>query len=163
MEAISSQQITGNALVFTSSHTKETRIFEEKSWRKPIHIQSNKTYSWNRKQTNDPSRKTTAPDNIWDVVKITLRAVWYYSIFANYEKMSISNIFSAPFLRSLLPLKTKIICLRISFKVKKTDIDNKYDLYSIICAYGSSIIEGLNLTVSYTPVSVVKYLSRDKK
>ena len=37
---------------------------------------------------------------------------------------------------------------RISFRVKTTDIDNQYDLYSITCADGSSMLEGIDFTVS---------------
>ena len=47
----------------------------------------------------------------------------------------------------------KILCPRISFRVKKIYIDDKYELYSRTCAYGSSIIEGVDFTVSYTQVT----------
>ena len=46
--------------------------------------------------------------------------------------------FSAPFLRSSPPLDTKILGPRTNFRVKKTGIDNKYDLYSITYADGLS-------------------------
>ena len=48
--------------------------------------------------------------------------------------METSTTFSAPFLRSLLTTDTKILRPRISFRVKKTDIDNQYDIYSRTCA-----------------------------
>ena len=42
----------------------------------------------------------------------------------------------------------KILRSRFSFKVNITDIDNQYDLYSITCADGSSMLEGIDFTVS---------------
>ena len=33
------------------------------------------------------------------------------------------------------------------------DIDNQYDIYSRTCAYGSSILEGVDFNVSYSPVA----------
>ena len=66
--------------------------------------------------------------------------------------------FGAPFLRSSLPPDTKILCLRIYFRVNTTDIENKYELYSRTCTYGSSIIEVVDSAVSYTPVSVIHSL-----
>ena len=41
----------------------------------------------------------------------------------------------------------------IYFRGGKTDIDNQYDQYSITCSDGSSIIEGVDFTVSYAPLS----------
>ena len=70
--------------------------------------------------------------------------------------MSKSTTFSAPFERSLLPPGTKILSPIISFIVKTKDIDNQYDLYSITCAYGSSMLEGVNLSVSYAPLASIK-------
>ena len=42
--------------------------------------------------------------------------------------------------------------------VKTTDIGSQCDLYSITCAYGSSMIEGFDLAVSYAPVSGIRSL-----
>ena len=56
------------------------------------------------------------------------------------------------FCPSLQP-DTKILRPRISFRVKTTGINNKYDLYSITCADGSSMIKGVYFTVSYEPVA----------
>ena len=67
--------------------------------------------------------------------------------------MKTSTTFSAPFLRSLLPPDTKILKPRIYFRVKTTDIDNQYDLYSRTYVDASSMLEGVDLTISYTPVS----------
>ena len=50
--------------------------------------------------------------------------------------MATPTTFSEPFLRSSLPLDTKILRTRKSFRVKTTDIDNQYDIYSIKCADG---------------------------
>ena len=47
------------------------------------------------------------PDHIGDIVNISLRAEWCYSIFANYDKMSKSTTLIAPFLISSLPLEKK--------------------------------------------------------
>ena len=67
--------------------------------------------------------------------------------------MAKSATFSAPFLRYLLPPNTKILKTRISIRVKTTDIDNQYDIYSRTCADRSSMIEGVEFTVSYAPVA----------
>ena len=67
--------------------------------------------------------------------------------------MAKSTTVSAPFLRSLLPPNTKILRPRIYFRVKTTETDNQYDIYSITCADGSSMIEGFDFTVSYEPVA----------
>ena len=69
--------------------------------------------------------------------------------------MEISTTFSATFLHSLLPLETKIIFPRISFRAKKINISNQYNLYSRTIAYVSSIIEGVYFTLSYTPVAAI--------
>ena len=69
--------------------------------------------------------------------------------------MKTSTTFSAPFLRSLLPPDTKILRPRIYFRVKTTDIDNQYDLYSRTCAYRLSVLEVFDFTVSYAPVDVI--------
>ena len=57
--------------------------------------------------------------------------------------METSTTFSAPFLRYLLPPKTKILRPRIYFRVKTNDIDNQYDLYSRTCSYESYMLEGV--------------------
>ena len=67
--------------------------------------------------------------------------------------MATSTTFSAPSLRSLLPPDTNILRPIIYFRVKTTDIGNQYDLYSRTCADGSSILEGVEFTVSYAPVA----------
>ena len=67
--------------------------------------------------------------------------------------MVVSTTFSAPFLRSSLTPDTKILVPRIYFSVKTTDIDNQYDIYSRICADGSSMLEVVYFTVYYAPVS----------
>ena len=41
----------------------------------------------------------------------------------------------------------------IYFRVKTTDIDNQYDLCSIICTYVLSIIEGVYSPISYVPIA----------
>ena len=67
--------------------------------------------------------------------------------------MDKSTTFSVPSLRSLRPQDTKILLLRIYFRVKTTYIENQYELYSITCADGPSMIEGVDFTVSYAPLS----------
>ena len=47
----------------------------------------------------------------------------------------------------------------IYFRVKTTDIDNQYDLCSIICTYVSSILEVVYSTASCAPVEGVIYLN----
>ena len=66
--------------------------------------------------------------------------------------MATSTTFSAPVLRSLLPPNRKILRPRIVFRVKTTDIDNQYDIYSRKCANGSSMLEVVDFTVLYAPV-----------
>ena len=44
--------------------------------------------------------------------------------------METSTTFSVPFLRSLLPPNKKILIPRISDRVKTTELDNQYNLYS---------------------------------
>ena len=78
--------------------------------------------------------------------------------FSNYEKMETSTTFSAPFLRSLLPLGTKILRPIISFRVKKTDIDSQYDLFSRTCSDGLSMLEVVYFTISYVPVADIRSL-----
>ena len=72
--------------------------------------------------------------------------------------MVTSPTFSASFLRSLLPPDTNIIRPRIYFRVKTTEIDNQYDLYSRTCENVSSIIEGVEFNVSYSPVACTSSL-----
>ena len=80
---------------------------------------------------------------ICDFVKIPLMSEWYKSISAKDEKTEKSTTFSAPYEGSLLTPRTKILRPITSFRVKTTYIDNKYDPYSITCAYGSSMLEGV--------------------
>ena len=123
-----------------------------------MHIQSNhKIQAIGNKLINLPT-KNPKPDHIGYVFKITLISDWYDSICSNYEKMEKYTTFSAPFLRSLLPPNTKIHRPRIYFRVKKTTIENKYYLYSRTCAYGSSMLEGVELTLSYAPVDSIRPL-----
>ena len=72
--------------------------------------------------------------------------------------METSTTFSAPFLLSSLPPDTKMLRPRIYFKLKRTDIDNQYDLYSRTWAYESSMIEGAGFTVSYALVAGIRSL-----
>ena len=56
-------------------------------------------------------------------------------------------------LHSLLPPDTKILRPRIYFKVKIVGIENQYDIYSRTCADVSSVLEVVDFTFSYSPVS----------
>ena len=96
-----------------------------------VNLQSNKTHSINSLKIIILTTKPPTPYHIGDIVKNPLRGEWYDSILSNYEKMGKSTTLNAPFERSLLPPVTKIIRPIILFKVKKIDIDNQYDLYSI--------------------------------
>ena len=98
------------------------------------------------------------PDHIDDVLKSHLGEKWHDSIYGNYKKMEKSTTFSAPSKLSLLPLYTKILYPRISFGVKTTEIDNHSDINSRICAYVSSVIEVVDFTFSYAPVTGIKSL-----
>ena len=71
--------------------------------------------------------------------------------------MEKSTTFSTTFLHYSLPPDTEILHPRIYHTVKTTDIDNQYYLYPITCEYGSSMLEGVDFTVSYTPVSGIIY------
>ena len=115
-------------------------------------------HSGKREMNGFSSYKPLTPYHAGCVVKSPLRYDWYNSIFSNYGKFPKSTTFSAPFLRSSLRLDTKILFPRISFRVNKTDIENQYDLYSITCAYGSSMLEGVYFTISYAPVAGIIFL-----
>ena len=65
---------------------------------------------------------------------------------------------SAQFLSSSLPLDKEILRKGISFRVKTTYIENKYELYSITCEDGSSMMKRVDSTVSYTPDAGIIYL-----
>ena len=69
--------------------------------------------------------------------------------------MAKSTTLSAQFLCYSLPTYTKIICPSISVRVKKTEIYNQYELYSITYAYVSSVIEVVDFNFSYSPVSII--------
>ena len=71
--------------------------------------------------------------------------------------MAISTTFSAPFLRSPLTPDTNIIRPRISFRVKITDIEKQYELYSRECADRSYMIEEVDFT-GYKPVAGIRFL-----
>ena len=62
--------------------------------------------------------------------------------------MATPTTFNAPFLSSPLTQDTNILRPGISFRVKTSYIDNQYDLYSKICADISSMLEGVDFTVS---------------
>ena len=72
--------------------------------------------------------------------------------------MEKSISFSAPFARSLLHPGTKITHSRIPFIANTTYIDNKYDLYSITYADGSSILKVVDFVFAYAPVPSSKSL-----
>ena len=108
------------------------------------------------------STKPPTPDHIVDVAKSPLISEWYDSIFSTHEKMATSTYFSAAFLCSLLPPDTKILISRIYFRVKTTDIDNQYDLYSRTCEDGSSMLDGVDFTESYAPVADIRSLRNIK-
>ena len=72
--------------------------------------------------------------------------------------MATFTTFSEPILRYLLPLNTKILIPIIYFRVKTTDIDKKYDIYSRTCVDGSYILEVVDFTVSYALVASIRYL-----
>ena len=93
------------------------------------------------------------------MVNIPIRCDWYDSIFSNYEKMVKSTTFSVSFLCYSFPPDTKTLRTRIYFRVLKNDIENQYDLYSISCADGSSVLEGIYFAVSYAPVAGIISLS----
>ena len=159
MESISSQNIIGkfNSIKVITAHRDKNFVrttIQENIYifNKIRHIQA-----LGEKIISLPM-KPPSPDHIGFIVKSPLRSEWYDSIFTYYEKMEKSTTFSAPFLCSLLPPDTKILHSRIYFRVNTTYIDNQYDLYSRTCADGSSIIEGVDSTVSYAPVAGIRYL-----
>ena len=73
------------------------------------------------------------PYHIGDVVNSPLIYECLDSIFSYYDNMEKSTTFSALFILSSLPPDTKILHPRISFRVKTTDIDNQYGIYSRTC------------------------------
>ena len=96
--------------------------------------------------------------HIVDLFKSNVRSYWYDSIFSNYDKIANYTTSSAPFLRSSFPAYTKILRPGIYFRVKTTDIDNQYDIYYRTFADLSSMLEGVDFTVSYTPVAGIHSL-----
>ena len=72
--------------------------------------------------------------------------------------MAISTTFNEPFLLSSLPPNTKILRPRIYFRVKTTEIENQHDSYSRTCENWSSIIEGVDSTVSYKLLAGIRSL-----
>ena len=62
------------------------------------------------------------------------------------------------FYASSLSPDTKILRPRIYFSVKTTDIDNQYGIYSRTCVDVSSMLEGVDFTVSYVPVASIRSL-----
>ena len=146
MEDISSQQLIGEC---NKSHViaacRDKNIFrkdiQENRYRfnKIRHIQS-----IGNKLIGVPT-KPLARDHIGGVVQSPLISEWIDSIFSNHKKMEKSTTFSAPFLCYLLQQDTKMIRPKKYFRVKTTDIDNKYEIYSRKISDESSIIEGTNV------------------
>ena len=73
-------------------------------------------------------------------------------MFSNDGIIGKPTTFSATFLCSLLQPDKKLRP-RISFRVRKTDTDNQYKLYYRTSVDGSSVIEGVNFAVAYSPVA----------
>eukprot|EP00957_Ditylum_brightwellii_P060876 4621224-Ditylum_brightwellii.AAC.1 len=69
--------------------------------------------------------------------------------------MNVAGAWSAPFLRTDLPKDATILPPKLAFKAKLTGEDNKYELYTRMCANGSIQIAGFNFDSSYTPVSYI--------
>ena len=72
--------------------------------------------------------------------------------------MEKSTTFSESIKHYSLPLVTKILCPRIHFRARTTDIDNKYDFCYRTCAEVSSMLEVVEFIVSYPPVAVIRHL-----
>ena len=121
-------------------------------------MKSNQTHSGNKEQTNSSSLKISKTRSYWRCCQYSSQILLVWPIFFKQWEMGKYTILSAPFLRSLLPPNTKIFRLRITFRVKKADVDNQYNLYSRTCAYESSILEGVYFNVSYVPVDGIRYL-----
>ena len=149
----------GNTNGSTSSHHIETRIFWREYSRKLIYIKSNKTLSSNRggkwldfqKILQHQIILVMLPRNPFGINGTNQ----YKQITRKWKK---PTKFSTPFEHSSLPTGTKIPCLRISFRVNITYIENKYGLYSRTFTYGSYMLEGVELNVSYTYVARIKPL-----
>eukprot|EP00957_Ditylum_brightwellii_P196475 14970490-Ditylum_brightwellii.AAC.1 len=62
-------------------------------------------------------------------------------MFENYEKINISGIFSAPFLRKDLPSTIKILKAQSSFEVKLQEEANNYELYTRTTANRSTQVQ----------------------
>ena len=113
-----------------SSHPSEIRTSSEPIFKNiyAYSIKSDTSRPLVKKLISLPTKPPTTY-HIGGVVKSPLKSEWFDSKFSNYEKMATSTTFSALFLRSLLPTKTKKFRPTISFRVKTTDIDKKYDIY----------------------------------
>ena len=74
--------------------------------------------------------KPDTPLHIGQEIKSPLRSEWLDSIFTNYEKMITTGTWGRIMHKKHVPPNQKIIRPRISFKVKLTEHENIYYLYS---------------------------------
>eukprot|EP00957_Ditylum_brightwellii_P205621 15344659-Ditylum_brightwellii.AAC.1 len=58
------------------------------------------------------------------------KAEWKNSIFKNYDKMNTARAWSAPLLQKDLPTNTIALPPKLAFKLKLTDKENTYELYT---------------------------------
>jgi hypothetical protein len=96
-----------------------------------------------------------APQHIGELQHNIFYSDWKSSLFKNYDKMHTAGTWSTPILRSMIPSNKNVLCSRIAFKVKDTEIQNTYKLHSCTCADGSIMKEHIDYSLSYSPVSSI--------
>jgi hypothetical protein len=98
------------------------------------------------------STRPTTPSRIGELANNPFRSDWKGSLFENFDKMQTTGTFSAPMLRSQVPLGKAVLRSRIAFRVKDGDTAQAYDLSTRTCADGSGMREGVDFAHSYSPV-----------
>jgi len=109
------------------------------------------------KVVSSPTRPET-PSHFGATFASPFASNWKDALFQNYNKMLNCGTFSAPILRSSVPLNKTILRPQIACRVKDTSIPHQYDLYARTCADGSTQKENIDFTDSYSPVASIDSL-----
>ena len=97
--------------------------------------------------------KSNHQNHIGEALSSRLRIEWKKSLWEACDKNAKVGTFTAPFPAEEVPAGHKILNSRITFKVKNTDVDNMYDLYSRHCANGSIQVKGVDYFTSYAAIA----------
>jgi len=102
--------------------------------------------------------KPTAPAQTGKMRNNPYYADWKAVLFQDYHKILNSGTWSAPILRSQIPPNKAILPPRVTFKVKRTDVNNTYELFCRTCTNGSAMEEDTGYTNSYSLVGSIDSL-----